>query len=41
MPIVLVGGGSVVIPQELAGASVVIRPENYDVANAIGAAIAQ
>lgn len=41
MPIILVGGGSVVIPQDLAGASQVIRPENYDVANAIGAAIAQ
>lgn len=41
MPIVLVGGGSVVIPQDLAGASEVLRPQNYDVANAIGAAIAQ
>ncbi|GAC1535222.1 MAG: hydantoinase/oxoprolinase family protein [Herpetosiphon sp.] len=41
LPIILVGGGSVVIPQDLAGASEVFRPENYDVANAIGAAIAQ
>lgn len=41
MPVVLVGGGSVIIPDELAGASVVHRPENFDVANAIGAAIAQ
>ena len=41
MPIILVGGGSVVIPQDLAGASEVLRPDNYDVANAIGAAIAQ
>jgi len=41
MPIVLVGGGSVVIPEDLAGASAVLRPANYDVANAIGAAIAQ
>jgi len=41
MPVVLVGGGSVIIPDDLGGASVVHRPENYDVANAIGAAIAQ
>lgn len=41
MPVVLVGGGSVVLPTELAGASTVARPENYGVANAIGAAIAQ
>lgn len=41
MPVVLVGGGSVIIASELAGASEVHRPENYDVANAIGAAIAQ
>jgi N-methylhydantoinase A/oxoprolinase/acetone carboxylase beta subunit len=41
MPVVLVGGGSVVLPTELAGASTVNLPENYGVANAIGAAIAQ
>jgi hypothetical protein len=41
MPVVLVGGGSVVLPTALAGASTVNRPENYGVANAIGAAIAQ
>jgi N-methylhydantoinase A/oxoprolinase/acetone carboxylase beta subunit len=41
MPIILVGGGSVVIPADLAGASAIERPPNYDVANAIGAAIAQ
>lgn len=41
MPVVLVGGGSVVIPEDLSGASVTHRPENYGVANAIGAAIAQ
>jgi N-methylhydantoinase A/oxoprolinase/acetone carboxylase beta subunit len=41
VPVVLVGGGSVVIPAELAPASEIRRPENYDVANAIGAAIAQ
>lgn len=41
VPVVLVGGGSVVIPTELAGASAIRRPDHYDVANAIGAAIAQ
>lgn len=41
MPVVLVGGGSVVIPTDLAGASQTTRPEHSDVANAIGAAIAQ
>jgi N-methylhydantoinase A/oxoprolinase/acetone carboxylase beta subunit len=41
MPVVLVGGGSVIIDSDLAGASDVLRPLNYDVANAIGAAIAQ
>ncbi|RYM04982.1 hydantoinase/oxoprolinase family protein [Sporolactobacillus sp. THM7-7] len=41
VPVVLVGGGSVLIPNELKGASEVIRPKNYGVANAIGAAISQ
>lgn len=41
MPVVLVGGGSVIVPPGLAGAAEIYRPENYDVANAIGAAIAQ
>ncbi len=41
VPVVLVGGGSVVIPADLAGASQIYRPDHYDVANAIGAAIAQ
>jgi N-methylhydantoinase A/oxoprolinase/acetone carboxylase beta subunit len=41
MPVVLVGGGSILLPQLLSGASEVLRPDNFDVANAIGAAIAQ
>src|SRR5437016_2553176 len=41
IPVVLVGGGSVVVPADLAPASEILRPANYDVANAIGAAIAQ
>jgi hypothetical protein len=41
IPVVLVGGGSVVVPAKLAPAAAILRPEHYDVANAIGAAIAQ
>jgi N-methylhydantoinase A/oxoprolinase/acetone carboxylase beta subunit len=40
-PIVVVGGGSILVPDELAGASAVIRPEHFEVANAVGAAMAQ
>jgi len=38
---VVVGGGSVLLPEALPGASRLIRPEHSGVANAIGAAIAQ
>lgn len=41
LPVILVGGGSVLISRDLPSASAVIRPENAGVANAIGAAIAQ
>ena len=41
LPVVAVGGGSILVPDELAGASEVRRPEHFAVANAIGAAIAQ
>jgi N-methylhydantoinase A/oxoprolinase/acetone carboxylase beta subunit len=45
VPVVLVGGGGIIIPPEvysrLKGASKVIRPEHFQFANAIGAAIAQ
>ena len=41
VPVVLVGGGSVLLGDSLAGASQVLRPEHAGVANAIGAAIAQ
>lgn len=41
LPIVLVGGGSILIPDHVNGASEVVRPLNYQYANAIGAAIAQ
>ncbi len=41
VPVILVGGGSVLLPDDLGGASEVIRPGHFDVANAIGAAISQ
>ena len=39
--LVLVGGGSILLDDSLPGVSEVIRPANFAVANAIGAAIAQ
>lgn len=41
MPVILVGGGAVLVTQGLNAASKLHRPKNADVANAIGAAIAQ
>lgn len=41
LPVVLVGGGSVLLRNRLRGVSRVIRPEHFDVANAIGVAIAE
>ena len=41
MPVVTVGGGSILLPEKLKGASGVVRPKHFDVANAIGAAISQ
>ncbi len=41
LPVVAVGGGSVLLPDHLDGSGEVLRPENFAVANAIGAAIAQ
>jgi hypothetical protein len=41
LPVVLVGGGAVIAPDELKGASRVIKPEWSGVANAIGAAMAR
>ena len=39
--VILVGGGSILAPDELEGAGKVLRPENFGVANAVGSAIAQ
>ena len=41
LPVIVVGGGSILVGDDLAGASEVIKPEHYEVANAIGAAISQ
>ena len=41
VPVALVGGGSILLGSDLAGASEVLRPQNSGVANAIGAAIGQ
>ena len=40
LPVILVGGGSAMLPRSLRGASEVIRPEGAQSANAIGAATA-
>lgn len=39
--VVVVGGGGVLLDDDLDGASATMRPDHFDVANAIGAAIAQ
>lgn len=41
VPVILVGGGSIILPKEMAGVSEVIIPTNYDAANAIGAALGE
>lgn len=40
-PVIIVGGGSILISQPVRGASEMIKPPHFAVANAIGAAIAQ
>ncbi|KPM37576.1 hypothetical protein AK830_g8985 [Neonectria ditissima] len=41
IPVILVGGGAIIAPDELKGASKVLKPQWSQVANAIGAAIAR
>src|SRR5437588_2657452 len=41
IPLVVVGGGSILLGDRLAGASELVKPNHFAVANAIGAAIAQ
>jgi N-methylhydantoinase A/oxoprolinase/acetone carboxylase beta subunit len=38
--LIAVGGGSILVPDRIPGVSQVIRPEHFDAANAVGAAIA-
>jgi len=40
-PVIVVGGGSILVDDTIPGASTVVRPDHYPVANAVGAAIAQ
>jgi N-methylhydantoinase A/oxoprolinase/acetone carboxylase beta subunit len=39
-PLIVVGGGGVLVPENLPGVSELVRPPHHDVANAVGAAIA-
>jgi hypothetical protein len=39
VPLIVVGGGSVLLADSIVGVSEVLRPANFDVANAVGAAI--
>jgi N-methylhydantoinase A/oxoprolinase/acetone carboxylase beta subunit len=41
LPVIIVGGGSVLISRPIAGASEMVKPEHFEAANAVGAAIAQ
>ena len=39
-PLIAVGGGSILVPDRIPGVSDIVRPEHFDAANAVGAAIA-
>jgi N-methylhydantoinase A/oxoprolinase/acetone carboxylase beta subunit len=41
VPVILVGGGSVLVTNDLEGVSEIIRPDHFPVANAVGSAISQ
>lgn len=41
VPVIVVGGGSVLVTREVEGASTMVKPNHYEAANAVGAAIAQ
>jgi N-methylhydantoinase A/oxoprolinase/acetone carboxylase beta subunit len=41
MDVLLVGGGSIILPEKLAGADSVIKPAHFGTANAIGSAISR
>lgn len=39
--VILVGGGSILVPDKLQGVARIVRPDHYDAANAIGAALGE
>ena len=41
VPVIVVGGGSVLVARDIAGASQMVKPDHFEAANAVGAAIAQ
>jgi len=41
LPVIVVGGGSILVRDQVEGASELVKPDHYPVANAVGAAIAQ
>jgi N-methylhydantoinase A/oxoprolinase/acetone carboxylase beta subunit len=41
IPVIVVGGGSILIPRPIAGTSEMVKPDHFEAANAVGAAIAQ
>ncbi len=41
VPVIIVGGGSVLVARPIAGASEMVKPNHFEAANAVGAAIAQ
>ena len=40
MPVIVVGGGSILVSRPVAGASEMVKPPHFEAANAVGAAIA-
>ena len=41
VPVIAVGGGAFLVPDDLPGAREILRPQHYEVANAVGAAMAE
>jgi N-methylhydantoinase A/oxoprolinase/acetone carboxylase beta subunit len=41
VPVIIVGGGSILVAKKVAGASEMVKPNHFEAANAVGAAIAQ
>jgi N-methylhydantoinase A/oxoprolinase/acetone carboxylase beta subunit len=41
IPVIVVGGGSILIARPIAGTSQMVKPDHFEAANAVGAAIAQ